>query len=230
MLSKNECLQVINSMMTNTTDEKKKNKLIKFADKINSKSEEQLQKIAKETLGENCEIGDFQKWITDKLERKLVGTEFVELNDMVSYNIAGGEADTLALHVGPKKLSHSEIRNMGPYLVDALDQLREKVENGEIKGITNVFAVSDILKINTFREAFLELGFNYGEGDEAFKDQFKRTPYQAEILIENFMSEEWKQLRDKFMEKQPEIDVHARAKADKLSKKNQDPGDDSENR
>lgn len=228
MISKNESLQTLKSMIAETTDENKKTKLIGYIEKINSVTENQFYEIAKKSLGEECRIDDFIKWVNVRLNHELVGTKFVELNDMVSYNIAGSKADTIALHVVPKHVTKTDIRNMGPYLVDALNQLREKVKNNDIKGVTNIFAVSPILRAKKLQEGFRNLGFEVKKGDEAFQEHFD-NPYQAEISIEKIISDEWKKIRDEYMESQPNIDVHAREK-DINEINNTDINEDSENR
>ena len=228
MISKKESLQTLKSMIAETTDENKKTKLIGYIEKINSVTENQFYEIAKKSLGEECRIDDFIKWVNVRLNHELVGTKFVELNDMVSYNIAGSKADTIALHVVPKHVTKTDIRNMGPYLVDALNQLREKVKNNDIKGVTNIFAVSPILRAKKLQEGFRNLGFEVKKGDETFQEHFD-NPYQAEISIEKIISDEWKKIRDEYMESQPNIDVHAREK-DINEINNTDINEDSENR
>ena len=228
MISKNECLKVLENMISNTTDENKKNKLIGYVEKINSITDDKFSEVAVRSLGENCQIEDFMKWINVRLNHELAGTEFIELNDMVSYNIAGSKADTIALHVVPKHVTKTDIRNMGPYLVDALNQLREKVKNNDIKGVTNIFAVSPILRAKKLQEGFRALGFEVKKGDEAFQEHFE-NPYQAEISIEKIISDEWEKIRDEYMESQPNIDVHAREK-DINEINNTDINEDSENR
>lgn len=229
MISKNECLKVLEDMISNTTDENKKNKLIGYSAKINSITDEKFKEVAMRSLGENCHIEDFMKWINGRLNHELVGTEFIKLNDMVSYNIAGNKMDTIALHVVPKHVTTTDIRNMGPYLVDALNQLRQKVKSGEIEDVTNIFAVSDILKLRKLQEAFSLLGFDVGKGDEAFSGHFK-NPYQAGISIEKILSKEWEDMRDEFCKNQPKVDVHAIAKMEQIKVDKTDQSDDSEDR
>ena len=118
---------------------------------------------------------------------------------------------------------------MGPYLVDALNQLREKVKNKEIEDITNIFAVSPILRAKKLQEGFRALGFEVKKGDEAFQEHFG-NPYQAGISIEKILSDEWETIRDEYMKSQPDIDVHAREKSINEKINNIDIDEDSENR
>ena len=47
----------------------------------------------------------------------------------------------------PTQVTNRQIRNSGSYLVDALEQLKAKIRDGEFEEVETIFAVSDILKL-----------------------------------------------------------------------------------
>ena len=200
MLSKKDAILTIDNLIAETEDNDKKVKLYEYKDKIEEISNEQFCEICTRSLGENGDVGTLRKWITNKLEHQLVGTKFIKLNDMVSYNIAGGTKETIALHVVPKHVTKTDIRNMGPYLVDALEQLKDKIKKEELKDVKQVFAVSDILRSRLLKKGFEELGFTYSEGAREFKEHFK-NPYQAELSVEKLLSDEWEEIKNAYVEK-----------------------------
>ena len=229
MLSKNDAIKTLQGIMTETQDDHRIEKIEGYILKIEGISEEQFAEIATRSLGENAGVQDFINWVDNRLNHELVGTGFIELNDMVSYNIAGSKQDTIALHVIPEHVSTTDIRNMGPYLVDALEQLSMQIESGEIEGVENVFAVSHILRIKKLQDGFRELGFEVGKADEAFQEHFK-NPYQANLKVATMLSDEWKELKEEFKSRQPQIDVYANAKKNQEAPAEQDQSDDNEDR
>lgn len=137
-------------------------------------------------------------------EPELQGTKFVQLNNLVSYNIAGISKDTIALHVVPAQVTTSQIRNSGSYLVDALEQLRTKLKEGDFEEVETIFAVSDILKLKLLQGYFRDLGFDVKEGEEMFRRRFK-NPYQASLPKDNLLSEDWEKRKENFMKGKPTI-------------------------
>lgn len=210
MIKKDQAIQIVEKIILESRDDDKIDKCKDILAKINSLSEEGFSKIVHNTLGEDANIEDFENWLTTKLqERDLQGTEMVQLNEMVSFNLAGINKEAIALHVVPKHVTKEQIRNCGAYLVDALEQLREKVRNGEITDVEGVFAVSDILRLKPLQSDFKELGFKVEEGEEMFRRRF-RKPVQAALSIETLLSEEWEERKEKFMEGRPTIEeLHA---------------------
>lgn len=218
MLSKNEAIETVSKLMISTDDEMKKNLYATYLEKINSVTDEELAEVAEKTLGKNSGVLEFEVWLQEKAERHIRSNDFIKLNDFVSYNIAVDRQDTLALHVVPKHVTQEEIRKSGTYLVDALEQIIEKINNGEIKDIETIFAVSDILKLRVLQNNFSRLGFKVERGEEAFREHFK-NPYQASLQVKYLLSKEWQKIKDEFMTTQLSI----QGKVDP-----QDPGDGGE--
>lgn len=205
MIRKNQVIQIVEKIISESRDDEKIDKCKDILAKINSLSEEDFSKIVNNTLGENANIEDFKNWILSKLqERDLHETEFTQLNEMVSYNIAGTNQNTVVLHVAPKHVMMEQIRNGGSYLVDALEQIKMKLQNGEIKNIETVFAVSDILKLKSLQKDFKGLGFGITQGEERFRRRFK-NPYQASLDTKTLLSDEWEEKKKKFMNGRPTI-------------------------
>lgn len=206
MISKDQAIQNVREYILELKDDDKIDKCKDIIEKIYSISEEEFNKIVHNTLGENANIEDFKNWLLSKLqERDLHETEFTQLNEMVSYNIAGTNQNTVVLHVAPKHVTMEQIRNGGSYLVDALEQIKTKLQNGEIKNIETVFAVSDILKLKSLQKYFKGLGFGITQGEERFRRRFK-NPYQAALDTETLLSDEWEERKKKFMDGRPTIE------------------------
>lgn len=200
MITKNQAIEVLNNYLIEVNDENEINICKELLSKIEGVSENDFSVIACRTLGKNADINEFNDWLNKKIhDHELYGTKFVELNNMISYNLAGNLKTTIALHVVPTKVSFEQIRNSGSYLVDALEQLRNMINDGEFENIETIFAVSDILKLGILQKYFNELGFKVEKADEIFRKKFK-NPYQASLSKDGLMSVEWEKLKDKFME------------------------------
>lgn len=204
-VTKKQAIETVENYILKSQDGGKVDKCRDILAKLNSLSEEEFNKIVYRNLGENADLIAFNNWLTAKLqEPDLQGTKFVQLNDFVSYNLAGISKDTIALHVVPTQVTNKQIRNSGAYLVDALEQLKTKIKNGEFEEVETIFAVSDILKLKKLQEYFRELGFDVGEGEEMFRGRFK-NPYQASLSKEFLMNEDWERLKEQFMRGKPTI-------------------------
>ena len=148
MVTKNQASEIVKNYIGQSQDEDKVDKCKYILAKLNSIPEEEFSRIVHRTLGENPDLSAFNDWLMAKLqEPELQGTKFVQLNNFVSYNIAGISKDTIALHVVPTQVTTGQIRNSGSYLVDALEQLKAKIKEGEFEKVETLFAVSDILKL-----------------------------------------------------------------------------------
>lgn len=205
MITKNQAVEIIKNYMMQSQDEDKVNKCVNILGKLNSISEDEFNNIAYRTLGENSDLNTFNNWLMAKLqEPELQGTKFVQLNDFVSYNLAGTSQKTIVLHVVPKHVTNAQIRNGGSYLVDALEQLKVKIKSGEFKEVETIFAVSDILKLRILRGYFRDLGFDVKEGEEMFRGRFK-NPYQASLSKDMLLSKDWENLKEQFMKNRKTI-------------------------
>ena len=205
MVTKNQAIEIVKNYIRQSQDEDKADKCKDILAKLNSIPEEEFNKIVHRTLGENPDLSAFNDWLMAKLqEPELQGTKFVQLNNLVSYNIAGISKDTIALHVVPTQVTTSQIRNSGSYLVDALEQLRTKLKEGDFEKVETIFAVSDILKLKLLQGYFRDLGFDVREGEEMFRRRFK-NPYQASLSRDMLLSEDWEELKEKFMKDRPTI-------------------------
>ena len=205
MVTKNQAIEMIKDYILQSQDNEKVDKCKDVLSKLNSMPDEEFGKIVRHTLGEKSDLNTFNNWLMAKLqEPELQGTKFVQLNDFVSYNLAGISKDTIALHVVPTQVTNRQIRNSGSYLVDALEQLKAKIRDGEFEEVETIFAVSDILKLKILQGYFRDLGFDVREGEEMFRRRFK-NPYQASLSKSVLMSEEWEKLKEKFMEGKPTI-------------------------
>ena len=205
MVTKNQAIEIVKNYIGYSQDEEKVDKCKDILAKLNSIPEEEFNKFVHHTLGENPDLSAFNDWLMAKLqEPELQGTKFVQLNNLVSYNIAGISKDTIALHVVPAQVTTSQIRNSGSYLVDALEQLRTKLKEGDFEEVETIFAVSDILKLKLLQGYFRDLGFDVREGEEMFRRRFK-NPYQASLPKDNLLSEDWEKLKENFMKGKPTI-------------------------
>ena len=205
MVTKNQAIEIIKNYVLQLQDTKKVDKCNDVITRINSMSDEEFGEIVRHTLGEKSDLDAFNNWLMKKLqEPELQGTKFVQLNDFVSYNLAGTSKDTISLHVVPKHVTNSQIRSSGSYLVDALEKLKAKIRDGEFEEVKTIFAVSDILKLKKLQGYFRDLGFDVGEGEEKFRGRFK-NPYQASLSKSALMSEEWEELKEKFMQGKPTV-------------------------
>lgn len=205
MVTKNQAIEIVKNYIGYSQDEEKINKCKNMLQKLNSIAEEEFNKKVHHTLGENPDLNAFNNWLMAKLqEPELQGTEFVQLNNFVSYNIAGSSKDTIALHVVPTQVTTEQIRNSGSYLADALEQLKAKIKNGDFEEVKTIFAVSDILKLKLLQGYFRDLGFDVREGKEMFRRRFK-NPYQASLPKDNLLSEDWEKRKENFMKGKPTI-------------------------
>lgn len=206
MVTKNQAIEMVKNYILQSQDDNKVDKCKDIIAKLNSISEDEFNKIICRTLGANPDLSSFNDWLMTKLEeRDLQGTKFVQLNDFVSYNLAGISKDTIALHVVPKQVTTVQIRNSGSYLVDALEKLKAKIKDGEFEEVETIFAVSDILKLKILQGYFRDLGFDVREGEERFRRRFK-NPYQASLSKDTLVSDEWEKLKEKFMKDRPTIE------------------------
>lgn len=215
MVTKNQAIEIVKNYILESKDDDKVDKCKDMLAKLNSISEEEFNKIVCRTFEENSGMNEFNSWLTLKLqERDLQGTEFIQLNEFVSYNIAGISKDTLALHLVPTHVTTQQIRNSGSYLAEALEQLRSKIKEGEFANIECILAVSDILKLKVLQRYFKDLGFDVREGEEMFRRRFK-NPYQASLDKDTLVSDEWEELKKQFMEGRPTVDeLHDKNKDD----------------
>ena len=205
MVTKNQAIEIVKNYIGQSQDEDKVDKCKDILAKLNSIPEEEFSKIVHRTLGKNSDLSAFNDWLMAKLqEPELQGTKFVQLNNFVSYNIAGISKDTIALHVVPTQVTTGQIRNSGSYLVDALEQLKAKIKDGEFEEVETIFAVSDILRLKMLQGYFRDLGFDVKEGEEMFRRRFK-NPYQASLPKDNLLSEDWEKRKENFMKGKPTI-------------------------
>ena len=206
MITKDQVNEVIKNYILQLQDENKIDKCKKMLERIELLSENEFNKIVIRTLGENADINSFSNWLMKRLEEpELQGTKFIQINDFVSYNLAGTSKNTICLHVVPKQVSTGQIRSSGTYLVDALEKLKAKIKNGEFEEVETIFAVSDILKLKILQNYFRDLGFEIREGDAMFRGRFK-NPYQASLSKDFLVSDEWEELKEKFMKDRPTIE------------------------
>ena len=179
MVTKNQAIEIVKNYIGQSQDEDKVDKCKDILAKLNSIPEEEFSRIVHRTLGENPDLSAFNDWLMAKLqEPELQGTKFVQLNNFV--------------------------RNSGSYLVDALEQLKAKIKEGEFEKVETIFAVSDILKLKMLQGYFRDLGFDVREGEEMFRRRFK-NPYQASLSRKMLLSEDWEELKEKFMKDRPTI-------------------------
>ena len=193
-------MKIIQKYMSELQDDCKIVKCQWILTKVDSLSEEEFQKILYNTLGTSPDLMQFKQWLVRKLEElDLQDTKFIPLNAFVSYHIEEKEShDTFVLHVIPKYVTKEQLRNSGTYLVDALEKIRAKMQEGEFEKVNAIFAVSDILRLPALQEPFKALGFDVKQGDDRFKKQF-RKPYQVFLPKHVFLSEAWEQRKEEFM-------------------------------
>ena len=169
--------------------------------KINSISDEEFEHIAKQRIGENATIEMLSNWLKAKMEEHPKN-EFIKLNNMVSYHIIN---ETIALHVIPKQINSKQAREGGVYLADALEKIKSKMQEGDFTYVTTIFAVSDLLKLKLLQKKFKDLGFQIEKGNKDFEKMFK-NPYQATLSRKFLLSDEWRELKGKFVEGKPTIE------------------------
>lgn len=194
MFNRKEAINVIENQVKqkNNANIEKYQEILK---KINSMSDEEFEHIVKQRIGENITIEMLSTWLNTQMKEQTKN-EFIKLNNIVSYHVIH---ETIALHVVPKKITTKQARDSGIYLADALEKIRCKMQEGSFTDVATIFAVSDLLKLNSLQKNFKELGFQIEKGDQKFKKIFK-NPYQASISREFLLSDEWKDLKDKFVE------------------------------
>lgn len=200
MFTRQEAINVIENQIKqkNNANVEKYQEILK---KINSISDEKFEHIAKQRIGENITIEMLSTWLNTKMKEQTKN-EFIKLNNMVSYHIIH---ETIALHVVPKQINSKQARDSGIYLEDALEKIRLKMQEGSFTDVATIFAVSDLLKLNLLQKNFKDLGFQIEKGNQKFKKIFK-NPYQARLSREFLLSDEWKVLKDKFVEGKPTIE------------------------
>lgn len=199
MITRKQAIDVIQYYMIQSQDEDKIDKCKDMLAKLNTLTEIEFIGIVHTALGENADINAFYDLLIKKLQDpELQGTKFVQLNELVSYNLAGFNKGTIALHVVPIHASRSQVKYSASYLVDALEQLKVKIERGEFEQVESIFAVSDILASRALQGYFKALGFEISEGEEMFRRKFK-NPYQASLPKQMLLSEEWEKLKEEFM-------------------------------
>jgi len=103
------------------------------------------------------------------------------------------------LHVVPKQINSKQAREGGVYLADALEKIKSKMKEGKFSDIATIFAVSDLLKLKLLQKNFKDLGFQIEKGNENFEKMFK-NPYQATLSRKFLLSDEWRELKEKFVE------------------------------
>ncbi|MBB1549248.1 MAG: hypothetical protein HG450_004525 [Clostridiales bacterium] len=194
MFNRKEAINVIENQVKqkNNANIEKYQEILK---KINSMSDEEFEHIVKQRIGENITIEMLSTWLNTQMKEQTKN-EFIKLNNIVSYHVIH---ETIALHVVLKKITTKQARDSGIYLADALEKIRCKMQEGSFTDVATIFAVSDLLKLNSLQKNFKELGFQIEKGDQKFKKIFK-NPYQASLSREFLLSDEWKDLKDKFVE------------------------------
>ena len=200
MFTRQEAINVIENQIKqkNNVNIEKYQEILK---KINSMSDEKFEHIEKQRIGENITIEMLSTWLNTKMKEQTKN-EFIKLNNMVSYHVIH---ETIALHVVPKKITTKQAREGGVYLADALEKIKSKMQEGNFTYVTTIFAVSDLLKLNLLQKIFKDLGFQIEKGNQKFKKIFK-NPYQARLSREFLLSDEWKGVKDKFVEGKPTIE------------------------
>ena len=150
-------------------------------------------------------------WLKAKMEEHPKD-EFIKLNNMVSYHIIH---ETIALHVVPKQINSKQAREGGVYLADALEKIKSKMQEGDFTYVTTIFAVSDLLKLKLLQKNFKDLGFQIEKGNKNFEKMFK-NPYQATLSKKFLLSDEWRELKEKFVEGKPTIEeIESKEQLDK---------------
>lgn len=200
MFTRQETINVIENQIKkqNNANVEKYQEILK---KINSMSDEEFENIAKQRIGENATIEMLSNWLKAKMEEHSKD-EFIKLNNMVSYHIIN---ETIALHVVPKQINSKQARGGGVYLADALEKIKSKIKEGKFSDIATIFAVSDLLKLKLLQKNFKDLGFQIEKGNKDFEKMFK-NPYQATLSKEFLLSDEWRELKEKFVEGKPTIE------------------------
>ena len=200
MFTRQETINVIENQIKkqNNANVEKYQEILK---KINSISDEEFENIAKQRIGENATIEMLSTWLKAKMEEHPKN-EFIKLNNMVSYHIIH---ETIALHVVPKQINSKQAREGGVYLADALEKIKSKIKEGEFSDIATIFAVSDLLKLKLLQKNFKDLGFKIEKGNQKFEKIFK-NPYQATLSRKFLLSDEWRELKEKFVEGKPTIE------------------------
>ena len=200
VITREQIKDAIKNYMSQLQDEDKIIKCQWILAKIDGLSEKEFQQKLYHTLGEKPDLTQFKKWLLETLEElEWQNTKFIPLNAFVSYHIEEKEShDTFVLHVIPKHVTKEQLRNSGTYLVDALEKIRAKMQEGEFEKVNAIFAVSDILRLPALQEPFKALGFDVKQGDDRFKKQF-RKPYQVFLPKHVFLSEAWEQRKEEFM-------------------------------
>lgn len=210
MFTRQEAISVIENQIKkqNHTNVEKYQEILK---KINSMSDEEFENIAKQRIGENATIEMLSTWLKAKMEEHPKD-EFIKLNNMVSYHIIN---ETIALHVVPKQINSKQAREGGIYLADALEKIKSKIKEGEFSDIVTIFAVSDLLKLKLLQKNFKDLGFRIEKGNKNFEKMFK-NPYQATLSRKFLLSDEWRELKERFVEGKPTIEeIESKEQLDK---------------
>ena len=210
MFSREEAISVIENQIKkqNNANVEKYQEILK---KINSMSDEEFENIAKQRIGENATIEMLSNWLKAKMEEHPKN-EFIKLNNMVSYHIIN---ETIALHVVPKQINSKQAREGGVYLADALEKIKSKMKEEEFSDIATIFAVSDLLKLKLLQKNFKDLGFKIEKGNQKFEKMFK-NPYQATLSRKFLLSDEWRELKEKFVEGKPTIEeIESKEQLDK---------------
>ena len=195
MFTRQEAINVIENQIKkqNNANVEKYQEILK---KINSMSDEEFEHIAKQRIGENATIEMLSSWLKAKMEEHPKN-EFIKLNNMVSYHIIN---ETIALQINSK-----QAREGGVYLADALEKIKSKMQEGDFTHVTTIFAVSDLLKLKLLQKNFKDLGFQIEKGNKNFEKMFK-NPYQATLSKKFLLSDEWRELKEKFVEGKPTIE------------------------
>ena len=192
MFTRQEAINVIENQIKqkNNANVEKYQEILK---KINSMSDEEFENIAKQRIGENATIEMLSTWLKAKMEEHPKN-EFIKLNNMVSYHIIH---ETIALHVVPKQINSKQAREGGVYLADALEKIKSKMKEGKFSDITTIFAVSDLLKLKLLQKNF-------------------KDPYQATLSRKFLLSDEWRELKERFVEGKPTIEeIESKEQLDK---------------
>jgi len=93
--------------------------------------------------------------------------------------------------------------------------LKAKMEEHPKNEFTTIFAVSDLLKLKLLQKNFKDLGFQIEKGNKNFEKMFK-NPYQATLSKKFLLSDEWRELKEKFVEGKPTIEeIESKEQLDK---------------
>lgn len=203
MLKKSEIINLLNSI----ADDTNQSKIEKFKEKIANIDEKSWESLLIDRGIETLQ--DAKTFLINAM--KVRSSEFIELNELVSYGITE-MADTITLHLVPKDarnfLNHRGLQKAEYLLIDALEKIQVMLQEDEkLESIKNIYAVSGIIK-KPISTLFTNLGFDVktmktklAKDDpelqrfyEMFKD--KNSIGRANLSKEKLLSKEWNYSKD----------------------------------